>query len=141
MEISRVCGKITCMNIKIRRLQRADTSVFVEHRELLDDPHAIVLVAFDAGEEVGFVLAHDLPRRHGSVRRIFVYEIDVLESHQRRGIGRSLLEHLAELARERGIGEGFVLTEPDNDAANGLYAGLGGVRSEAVMWDFEYDAG
>jgi GNAT superfamily N-acetyltransferase len=68
-------------------------------------------------------------------------ETDVLESHQRRGIGRSLLEHLAELARERGIDEGFVLTEPDNDAANGLYAGLGGVRSEAVMWDFEYDAG
>jgi ribosomal protein S18 acetylase RimI-like enzyme len=134
MEISRACGKITCMNIKIRRLRRDDTSVFVEHRELLDDPHAIVLVAFDGDEEVGFVLAHDLPRRHGNVRQLFVYEIDVLESHQRRGIGRSLFEHLAEL----GIREAFVLTEPDNEAANALYESVGGTRSEVVMWDFEY---
>jgi hypothetical protein len=30
------------------------------------------------------------------------------------------------------------LTEPDNDAANRLYESLGGVRSDVVMWDFEY---
>jgi aminoglycoside 3-N-acetyltransferase I len=122
------------MNIKIRRLQRNDTSVFVEHRELLDDPHAIVLVAFDGDEEVGFVLAHDLPRRHGNLRQLFVYEVDIAESHRRCGIGRALLERLAEF----GIRETFVLTEPDNEAANGLYESIGGTRSEVVMWDFEF---
>jgi aminoglycoside 3-N-acetyltransferase I len=122
------------MNIKIRRLQRNDTSVFVEHRELLDDPHAIVLVAFDGDEEVGFVLAHDLPRRHGNLRQLFVYEVDIAESHRRCGIGRALLERLAEF----GIREAFVLTEPDNEAANGLYESIGGTRSEVVMWDFEF---
>jgi ribosomal protein S18 acetylase RimI-like enzyme len=121
------------MNIKIRRLQRDDTSVFVQHRELLDDPHAIFLVAFDGDEEIGFALAHDLPRRHGNVRQLFVYEVDIVESHRRRGIGRALLEHLAEL----GIREAFVLTEPDNEAASGLYESIGGIRSEVVMWDFE----
>jgi aminoglycoside 3-N-acetyltransferase I len=122
------------MNIKIRRLQRGDTSVFVEHRELLDDPHAIVLVALDGDAEVGFVLAYDLPRRRGDARQLFIYEVDVLESHQRRGIARSLLEQLAAL----GIREAFVLTEQDNEAANGLYESVGGARSEAVMWDFEF---
>jgi len=49
-----------------------------------------------------------------------------------------MLERLAALAREQGIEEGFVLTEPDNEAANRLYARAGGVRSEVVMWDFAY---
>ncbi len=122
------------MTIKIRRLGGDDASVFVEHRELLDDPHAILLVAVDDEEEVGFVLAYDLPRRHGNLRQLFVYEVDVLASHRRRGIGRLLLEQLAEL----GIREAFVLTEPDNEAANRLYERVGGTRSDVAMWDFEF---
>jgi ribosomal-protein-alanine N-acetyltransferase len=129
------------MSIKIRRLEHGDESVFVQHRELLADPHSIFLVAFDGDEPVGFVLAHDLPRRHGNARQLFVYEVEVAESHQRRGIARSLLECLAELARERGLREAFVFTEPDNAAAHGLYADAGGVRSEVVMWEFEYGDG
>jgi len=68
-----------------------------------------------------------------------VYDVDVVESHRRRGIGTAMFERLAARAREQGIEEGFVLTEPDNDAANGLYAKAGGVRSEVVMWDFAYE--
>ena len=41
-------------------------------------------------------------------------------------------------ARERGIRSGFVLTEPDNDAANALYAGAGGSRHPDVTWTFTY---
>jgi aminoglycoside 3-N-acetyltransferase I len=69
----------------------------------------------------------------------FVYDVDVAESHRRRGIATAMLERVAELAREQGIAEGFVLTEPDNDAANGLYDKAGGTRSEVVMWDFAYE--
>ena len=41
-------------------------------------------------------------------------------------------------ARSRGITEGFVLTEPDNVAANTLYESLGGERSDTVLWDYRY---
>jgi aminoglycoside 3-N-acetyltransferase I len=126
------------MSINIRRLGNGDSAPFVVHLDLLADPDAIVLAAFDGDEPVGFVLAHDLPRRHGEVRHLFVYEVDVVESHRRRGIARALLERLGELARERGIRRAFVLTEPDNEAANGLYGSLDGTRSEVVMWDFGY---
>jgi ribosomal protein S18 acetylase RimI-like enzyme len=67
-----------------------------------------------------------------------VYDVGVEERHRRRGIARALLDRVAELARENGIREGFVLTEPDNSAANALYESAGGVRSDVVMWDFEY---
>ena len=63
-----------------------------------------MLVAFDGELPVGLVLAHELPRRHGDRSKLFVYEVDVAESHWRRGIGAALLARLAELARERASG-------------------------------------
>jgi aminoglycoside 3-N-acetyltransferase I len=104
------------------------------------EPHidrSFNVVAYDGGERVGHVYVHDLPRRDGG-RQFLLYDVDVEESHRRRGVASALLARVAELARERGIAEGFVLTEPDNDAANALYAKADGVRSEVTMWDFAY---
>jgi ribosomal protein S18 acetylase RimI-like enzyme len=106
---------------------------------LLADRRTLLLAAFDAERPVGFVLAHELPRRHGDRAKLFVYEIDVADSHQRRGIASALLAQLAEHARERGIRTGFVLTEPDNGPANALYRGAGGVTDSVKgEWTFSY---
>jgi aminoglycoside 3-N-acetyltransferase I len=134
--------------ISIRLLAPGDEDIVRELRTydgpgdpeaLLADPRTLMLVAFDGGQPVGFVLAHDLPRRHGERSKLFVYEVDVAESHQRRGIASALLRRLAELARERGIRAGFVLTEPDNGPANALYRSAGGATdSVVVQWEFSY---
>ena len=106
---------------------------------LLADPRTLLVVAFDAERPVGFVLAHELPRRHGDRAKLFVYEVDVTESHRRRGIASALLARLGGLARERGIRTGFVLTEPDNGPANALYRDVGGATEAVVVqWGFEY---
>jgi ribosomal protein S18 acetylase RimI-like enzyme len=107
---------------------------------LLADPRTLMLVAFDGERPVGFVLAHELPRRHGDRAKLFVYEVDVAESHQRRGIAKALLARLAELARERGIRVGFVLTDPGNGPANALYRSAGGATDTVtVQWEFSYE--
>jgi aminoglycoside 3-N-acetyltransferase I len=106
---------------------------------LLADPRTLMLVAFDGTRPVGFVLAHELPRRHGDRTNLFVYEVEVVESHQRRGIATALLDRLAKLARERGIRVGFVLTEPGNGPANALYRSAGGAtEGVTVQWEFSY---
>jgi ribosomal protein S18 acetylase RimI-like enzyme len=134
-------------DIAIRRLAPGDEAVVRElatydgpgdPEGLLADPRTLLLVAFDRERPVGFVLAHELPRRHGDRSKLFVYEVDVAETHRRRGIASALLERLAELARERGIRVGFVLTEPDNVAANALYRSAGGSSYADVLWDFSY---
>ena len=134
--------------ISIRQLAPGDEEVVRElatydgpgdPNALLADPRTLMLVAFDGERPVGFVLAHELPRRHGEPSKLFVYEVDVAESHQRRGIASALLTRLAELARERGIRAGFVLTEPDNGPANALYRSVGGsTDSVTVQWEFGY---
>jgi ribosomal protein S18 acetylase RimI-like enzyme len=106
---------------------------------LLADPRSLMLVAFDGERPVGFVLGHELPRRHGERAKLFVYEVEVADAHRRRGIASTLLSQLEELARERGIPAGFVLTEPDNDPANALYRSAGGESSTVVQWDFSYE--
>jgi ribosomal protein S18 acetylase RimI-like enzyme len=108
-------------------------------RELLDDERTIFLVAFDGDLPVGFVLAYELVRRHGDPSKLFVYEVDVTETHRRRGIGKALLTGLDRIARARGIREGWVLTDRTNEAAIALYRSVGGRNPhEETMWDFEY---
>ena len=107
---------------------------------LLADPRTLLLVAFDGERPVGLVLAHELPRRHGDRAKLFVYEVDVAESHRRRGIASALLGRLADLARERGIRAGFVFADPGNGPANALYRSAGGAtESVTVQWEFRYE--
>jgi aminoglycoside 3-N-acetyltransferase I len=138
----------TGLGISIRLLAPGDEPVVRElatyggpgdPEALLADPRTAMLVAFDCEQPVGFVLAHTLPRRHGERSKLFVYEVDVAETHRRRGIATALFERLAGLARERGIRTGFVLTEPDNGPANALYRTLGGATERVIVeWTFSY---
>ena len=132
------------MTLEIRRLGPGDDELVakVATREprtaLLDDPRTLFLVALDGGAPVGFVLAYELPRRHGHAVTLCIYEIEVDEARRRRGIGTWLLRELEALARERGVAEAFVLTEADNTAAMRLYESAGGSAEEVVMWHFDY---
>ena len=91
-----------------------------------------------SGDDLVFVLAHELPRRHGDRSKLFVYEVNMAETHRRRGIAKALHTRLADLARERGIRVGFVLTDADNAAGNALYRSVGGASREVVEWEFPY---
>ena len=102
---------------------------------LLEDYRTIFLVAFEEDDPVGFAFGYVLPRRHGPPAIFFVYEIEVDEPHRGRGIGTELMRALA---REAGTEEGFVLTDADNEAANALYAAIGGRRADIVQWGFDY---
>jgi ribosomal protein S18 acetylase RimI-like enzyme len=131
--------------VNIRRLRPGDERVVealatrTPQTDVLHDQRTFLLVAFDGEQPVGFVLAHELPRRHGDPTQLLLYEVDVAESHHRRGIGKALLDELASIARERGIVEGWVLTDEDNEAAMALYRSAGGILPRLVtMWEFRY---
>jgi ribosomal protein S18 acetylase RimI-like enzyme len=107
-----------------------------------DRTHLYVAVDPDAPEAppLGFVVANELLHRHSFARMLIVYEIGVDRAHRRRGVGRALLDTIADVARDRGIPEGFVLTNASNAPAMALYAAAGGTRPslDVVEWDFDY---
>lgn len=131
--------------MNIRRLGPGDERVVAElatrppQTALLGDERTLFLVAFDGERPMGFVLAHELPRRHGDPSNLLVYEVDVAERYRRGGVGKALLDELATVARRRGIREGWVLTDEDNHPATALYRSAGGVLpQEVTMWEFRY---
>ena len=133
------------MKTTVRRLGPGDEDVVAALADrapqtaLLADDSTIFLAAFENREPIGFVLAYELQRRHGDAAMLLVYEVDVHEAYRHRGVATTLLAELARIARERGIAEGFVLTDLDNGPANALYGSAGGERRDVVEWDFRYD--
>jgi ribosomal protein S18 acetylase RimI-like enzyme len=119
--------------------------------ELFDDPpkreHAArflttaghhLLIAYVDGVPAGFITGVEMTHPDKGTE-MFVYELGVAENHRRQGIGTTLTEHLAELARERGCYGMWVITDDTNVAALTTYARAGAAReneSQVVLsWD------
>ena len=69
---------------------------------------------------------------------LFLNEIGTGDDWRRKGIARSLMQKLFERADSEGIEEIWLGTEPDNDAANGLYQSFKHEREDAVIYYFDW---
>lgn len=140
------------MPMKIRLLRRGDEQLLAAVADdvfddpldaavtaaFLADPRHHLAVAIDGGVVVGFasavVYVHpDKPRPE-----LWINEVGVASTHQRRGLGRELLHALLDVARREGCSEAWVLADRSNTAAQEFYASLGGIRApeDAVMFTF-----
>jgi len=105
---------------------------------VLADPDHDLIVAEADGAVVGYahlMTYHDLS--HGALAGDLL-GLAVREDFRRQGIGRRLLSEVMRLAKERGVGEFHINTEPDNEDAQRLYRSLG---AEIVGIQMEIDLG
>jgi ribosomal protein S18 acetylase RimI-like enzyme len=112
---------------------RADATA----RFLDEDGHHL-LVAYEDEQPVGFVTGVEVTHPDKGTE-MFLYELAVDEPFRRQGIGRALVERLAERARAAGCYGMWVLTDEDNEAARATYEGTGGVpetRQVVEVWTF-----
>ncbi|MCP4569520.1 MAG: GNAT family N-acetyltransferase, partial [FCB group bacterium] len=66
-------------------------------------------------------------------------DMEVAESHRRKGIGRALIGRLKEEVRDRDVMKMWVITERSNTAAVHLYESTGAVPQEvedAVVFEY-----
>lgn len=94
--------------------------------------------AFEGERAIGLASAYELPRLKRDSTGLLLYEIDVLPTHRRRGIGAKLIDELRAIVRERDLDSTWLLTDDGNPAALALYASTGGVRHavDQVMFQF-----
>jgi len=124
--------------MQVTRLKRADLPVVIRARALFDRPFSpgaalayleddrnVFLLAMEADEPVGFLRGTALGQLASRRPQMFLYEIGVGARYRRRGIGRALVRALIEYCRARDFEEIFVLTDPSNTAAVGLYRETG----------------
>lgn len=88
----------------------------------------VLLVAEEENAPLGFLLAYRLARWDQARPMLFLYEIEVLEAHRRRGIGRALVAELQAIGRREGCLKLFVITNAANEAAMALYQATGAQR-------------
>ena len=110
--------------------------------EFLEDPRHHLVAALDDDVVIGFASAvhyvhPDKPPE------LWINEVGVAASHQRRGIGRRLLAALLEHGAGLGCVQAWVLTSPDNLPARQLYGAAGGREAEehSVMFEFALGGG
>jgi ribosomal protein S18 acetylase RimI-like enzyme len=140
------------MDVDVRRLGPGDEEAVHAARSLFDaapeahatrrflaEPTHHLLVAYDGDDEpLGFVSGVELTHPDKGTE-MFLYELGVDESARRRGVGRTLVQALAALAREQGCPDMWVLADADTAAARATYARAGGreaSRPVLLEWDF-----
>ena len=107
-------------------------------REFLADPRHHIVVAIDGGVVIGFASAVHYVHPDKPRPELFINEVGVAESHQRRGIGKRIMSALFDVGRELGCSAAWVLTSRDNEAATALYSSSGASADEdAVMYSFQ----
>ena len=105
--------------------------------EYLADPRLHLAVALDGDLVVG--MASSVHYLHpDKPAQLFINEVGVAPSHQRRGLGRRLVETLLGHGRELGCHEAWVATEVDNEPARQLYLSTGGIEDPTPAIVYTY---
>lgn len=107
-------------------------------QSFLRDSRHHLCMAFMRDEAVGFVTGVEVTHPDKGTE-MFLYELGVHDSAQRRGIGTALVRALSDLARTRGCHGMWVLTRDDNVAAVKTYVAAGADEKSSefmLSWTF-----
>lgn len=107
--------------------------------DLLGKDQVIALAALTDETVVGGLVAYELDKFERARREVYVYDLAVTATHRRRGIARALLEHLRDIARERGAWVVYVQADYGDDPAIALYESLGR-REDVLHFDIDVEA-
>lgn len=107
-------------------------------RAYLSDPHNVFFWATEDGIPLGFLRGTALRQIRSERLQMFLYEMGVATPHRRRGVGRALIDALLAYCRSKNFEEIFVLTDPGNGAAVGLYRSTGARPETAADRMFVY---
>lgn len=104
-------------------------------REFLGDSRHHIVVALDGDMVVGMISAVDYVHPDKE-RQLWINEVGVAPTHQRRGIARRMMTVMLEHGKTLGCTEAWLGAEESNAAARGLYEQAGGVPDPFLMYSF-----
>ena len=145
--------------IEIRKLTDQDVSAFkallllfnqafeeerdlstTEHLSaLLNNRQFVVMAAFSGEEILGGLTAYELPLYYDNKTEIFLYDMAIHPDHQRKVIGKQLLEFLKDYCAQNKINTFFVLAHEEDVHALEFYHATGGQREQVANFVYEIE--
>jgi aminoglycoside 3-N-acetyltransferase I len=98
---------------------------------------ALVVAALSDGQPIAGLTAFVLPLTRSELAELFIYDIAVLPAHQRRGIGRRLVETARELAGAAGVATAWVPADNEDVHALEFYRAIGGAPTPVTVFTFD----
>ncbi len=80
-----------------------------------------------------------LPSLYASSALPYLYDIDVLSNHRKKGIGRLLINTAIAHLKVDGVNEIWLGTAVDNIPAQRLFSATGGTKLGETFYDYTYD--
>lgn len=142
---------------QVKRLKKEDTAIFkkligifyevfeTEKRiaveepyltKILDNPGFIALCIASGDEIAGGLTAFELPMYYGENSEIFIYDIAIKSTFQRKGLGTKLLTSLEEYCRQHNINTMFVAANEEDKLALDFYHATGGTAEKVVHFNY-----
>ncbi|HSI21089.1 MAG TPA: GNAT family N-acetyltransferase [Verrucomicrobiae bacterium] len=106
-------------------------------QSLLENPEIVFLAAYHEGRIVGGLTAYVLPSVYAEKHEMYLYDLAILTSHQRKGIGRQLLEELKNHARGLNVSEIYVQADIVDDGALAFYRATGGIEEDVRHFGYK----
>ena len=106
--------------------------------KLVSDDRSYLLVAIIDGMVVGYALAYRFPSLHADSFLAYLYDIEVLQNHRRKGVGKLLIEAMLTNLKADGVKELWLGTAINNTEGQGLFSSTGAEKSDETFNDYTY---
>tara|TARA_R110002049_G_scaffold20717_13_gene75970 strand:+ start:2099 stop:2545 length:447 start_codon:yes stop_codon:yes gene_type:complete len=110
----------------------------VQLQAFLDDPRHIMFLAVEEQSVVGMASAVEY-FHPDKPPQLWINEVGVTAAHRRRGIGRSLVAALLDVARQRGCVYAWLGTDSDNVAGQACFDSVPGGEQPQPFLLYEWD--
>lgn len=142
------------MKMKIKRLGKEDISLFEElvklfavvfqmrHFAIPNTEHLRILlakeefhafVAMEDSKVIGGLTAYTLNQYYSIRPLAYIYDLAVISTHQRKGVGKELMQHTKTYFQEKGFEEVFVQADSEDKHAVDFYRKTNPEKGENVF--------
>jgi aminoglycoside 3-N-acetyltransferase I len=105
-------------------------------KSLIANSHFIAVTANFENSVIGGLTAYVLPSTYSESAEVYIYDLAVSASFQRRGIGRKIIEFFKQFCRENSYKTFFVQADLADEHAMEFYRNTGGAEERVVHYDY-----
>jgi ribosomal protein S18 acetylase RimI-like enzyme len=98
----------------------------------------LVFVAIAGNTVVGGLTAYTLNQYYSKTPQVYIYDLAVKSTMQRKGIGKLLIAAIKDYSRNIGIGQMYVQADKIDDHAIDFYRSTGGTEQEVIHFNYYF---